>query len=435
MRIHKYLTVALSAILLLAVRVNAVEPIHYRGQLHAPDGQPVSGAHQITFALYQDSSLSGVPLWSGMRTVVADREGNYAVELASGSEESLLQGQKAIYVVAEARGEAPGAIVKKATVITSVPQGIWLNCNPDNGSSACDNGATMNTESAIATIAAGHFRYILNADNLWGTQAEITAYANQANTSGVKIIWYLGSDFSIYLSSKSYSLISNDTELPTSFCSGCSNSSFTTALIAYLKEFPATAGYLIDDEEIQDAANGYPISSSGKKASTTDGNDLASLAKLIRATDSAHPIYGTEDYYNLPDASEAEMAAYYSYIPNGTLSYYGTDYYPVGALNSTPTDAQLKADQQADGDWLDTVATSKSATGTFEDLQAYNWSDSWEGGCPSSSCAFPTVAQLEDMLTGATTGTTAPAQVFWWEYTDVVYNNQWSNLLTAANPQ
>jgi hypothetical protein len=208
-----------------------------------------------------------------------------------------------------------------------------------------------------------------------------------------------------------------------------------TALVAYLKTFPATAGYLIDDEEIQVAANGYPIGSSGAKAATKDGTDLGSLAKLIRATDSTHPIYGTEDYNDLPNASEAELAAYYSYVPSGTLTYYGSDYYPVGVLTNPPTDAQLVADQQADGDWLDTVAKSHGATGTFEDLQAYNWSDTWEGGCQSSSCAFPTIAQLEDILKGATQTTTPPDQVFWWEYTDVVYNNQWSNLVTAANPQ
>ncbi|AXC12488.1 hypothetical protein ACPOL_3193 [Acidisarcina polymorpha] len=435
MRIRQYLILPLTAVLLIAIRAYAAEPIHFHGELHSSDGQPVHGMHQISFAIYEDSSFRGTPLWSETHTVLANAEGHYAVELASGSRKSLFQDRKLVYVAAETRDEATGEVSKTETAITSVPQGIWLNCNPDNGPNTCSTGATINTEKAIAEIAAGHFRYILNASNLWGTDAEIAAYANQANTSGVKIIWYLGSDFSVYLRSKSYSLIANDTELPSSFCSSCTNSCFVTALIAYLKRFPATAGYMIDDEEIQDAANGFPISSSGKKAAAADGTDLASLAEVIRAEDSTHPIYGTEDYYNLPSASEAELAAYYSYIPDGTLNYYGTDYYPVGALNSTPTNGRLMADQQANGDWLDTVAARNGATGTFEDLQAYNWSDSWEGGCPSSSCAFPTIAQLEDMLKGATKATNAPAQVFWWEYTDVVYNHQWWNLLTAVNPQ
>jgi len=435
MKIRQHVILLLSAILLLSIRANAAEPIHFHGELDGPDGQPVHGAHQVRFTLYEDSSFRGTPLWSETRTVVASAEGHYAVELASSSHKSLFQDRKLIYLEAETRDEATGEVSKTETVVTSIPQGIWLNCNPDNGPNTCSAGATINTEKAIETIAAGHFRFVLNASNLWGTEAEIAAYATQANTSGVKIIWYLGSDFSEYLSSKSYSLIANDTELPASFCSGCSNSCFVTALIAYLKTFPATAGYLIDDEEIQDAANGYPIRSSGKKAAKAVGNDIASLAAVIRAADSTHPVYGTEDYYSLPNASEAELAAYYSYIPNETLDYYGTDYYPVGALNSTPTNGRLMADQQANGDWLDTAATRKGATGTFEDLQAYNWSDPWEGSCPSSSCAFPTIAQLEDMLAGATKTTNAPAQVFWWEYADVVYNHQWWNLLTAVNPQ
>ncbi len=433
MKLRPHLILALGAVLLFAGRAYAAEPIHFHGQLRTRDDRPLRGLHQVNFKFYEDSSLIGIPLSSETRTVVANSEGYYDIELNLGSRERLLRDRKVLYVAAETR-EAAGDIVEK-TVITSIPQGIWFNCNPDNGPGACDNGTTINTESAIGKIAAGHFSYILNADNWWGSQAELTAYADKANTSGVKIIWYLGSDFSIYLSSKSFPLISNDTELPTSFCSGCSNSSFTTALIKFVSAFPATAGYLIDDEEIQDAAGGFPVGSAGKKAAATDGKDIAALAKLIRAADAKHPIFGTEDYLDVPDASEAELSAYYSYIPDGTLNYYGTDYYPVGSFDGMLTNAQLTSDQKADQNWLDSIATSKDAAGTFEDLQAFNWTDSGEGGCPSSSCAFPTVAQLQDMLTGAATSTHTPAQIFWWEYTDVVYNNQWNNLLTATNPQ
>ena len=421
------------ATLLLAIHANAAEPIHFHGELHGPSGQPLSGVHEVSFRLYEDSSYRGTPLWSETHRVSANANGHYAVELASGWDKNPFQDRKLIYVAAETRDG--GDTLKTETAITSIPQGIWLNCNPDNGPNTCSTGATIDTEKAIAQIGAGHFRYVLNASNLWGTEAELAAYAKQANTSGVRIIWYLGSDFSDYLSSTSYSLIANDTELPASFCKGCSNRCFVTKLVAYLREFPATAGYMIDDEEIQDAANGYPVTSSGKKTARADGKYLAALAEVIRAADARHPIYGTEDYYNLPNATEAELAAYYSYIPDDTLNYYGTDYYPVGALNSTPSNGRLMADQRANGDWLDTVATRKQATGTFQDLQAYNWNDSWEGGCPSSSCAFPTVAQLGDMLTGAATATNAPTQLFWGEYTDIVYNHQWENLLTAVNPQ
>jgi hypothetical protein len=444
---HLFLPLALCAMALCTVITATAEPIHFHGNLATLGGNPVSGAHRVTFTIYAGQTTSGQPLWSETQSVVADNEGHYAVELASSDPAFSLASIHDLFVTTTVEGEATNSIAKSATVITTIPQGIWLNCNPDNGNGTtdanCSDGVTYeNTETAIQTIAAGHFRYIINADNMWGTSAQITAYANQANTSGVKIIWYIGSDFSIYLSTstKTYPLYSNDTELPSSFCSGCTNSQFTTALINLFKSFPATAGYMIDDEEIQgntSGQSGYPLDSAAKKEATKLGNDLAALAKVIRAADPNHPIYGTEDYADINTASEAELATYFSYIANGTLNYYGSDYYPFGSLNSLPSNAQLTADQQTASDWLDTVASSKSATGTFEDLQAFNWADSWEGGCQTTgyACTFPTVAQLQDMLKGATTSTTAPAQLFWWEYPDVVYNNQWSNLLSAANPQ
>jgi hypothetical protein len=434
---------ALALFTALSASTAAAEPIHFHGILATPAGDPVSGPHRVTFYIYSDSSMTGTPLAKEVQTVVADHEGHYAVELATRDLFTSSRANPKLYVAAVVEGEAASASAKSATVITTVPQGIWLNCNPDNTTDNCSDGVTtINTESAIQTIAAGHFRYILNADNLWGASAQITAYANQANTSDVKIIWYLGSDFSEYLSTstKTFPLYSNDTELGSSFCSGCTNSAFTTKLVDLLKTFPATAGYMIDDEEIQNntsGQSGYPLTSAAKKEATTLGKDLNALAALINAADPSHPLYGTEDYADINNASEAELAAYFSYIPNNTLNYFGSDYYPVGALNSLPTNAQLTADQKNAADWLDTVAGNYTHEGTFEDLQAYNWADSWEGGCQTTgyTCAFPTVAQLQDMLTGATTSTTAPAQIFWWEYPDVVYNNQWSNLLTAANPQ
>jgi hypothetical protein len=414
--------------------------IHFHSILQNSEGEPLSGVHVLTFYIHDNADKMGSPLWRETLSIRSDAAGQYSVDLATQAPRSFVQSEllshKKLYVSTNVLGSMA---TTAATIITTIPQGIWLNCNPDNTSGNCDTGQTINSETAMAQIGTGHFRYALNADNWWGTKAQISTYAAQASTSGVKIIWYLGYDFLEYLSTSTskYSLQANDTELGTSFCSKCTNLAFTTAVVNFIKTLPATAGYLIDDEAIQNNMSGYPLSSSDKKKATAIGNEIAALSAAVKAADPDHPIFGTEDYADVNNASEAEMATYYSYIPAGTLNYIGSDYYPVGSLATLPTNAQLTTDQKNASDSVESITTSQKATGTFEDLQAYNWADSWEGGCQTSgyTCAFPTVAQLQDMLTGAVSSITPPAQIFWWEYPDVIYNGQWNDLLTAANPQ
>ena len=69
-------------------------------------------------------------------------------------------------------------------------------------------------------------------------------------------------------------------------------------------------------------------------------------------------------------------------------------------------------------------------------LQAFSWEDFVPAACASKSvCVYPTVSQLQTMLQDAAGATKAPAVLVWYDYGDTVSNGQWSNLVSAADPQ
>jgi hypothetical protein len=69
-------------------------------------------------------------------------------------------------------------------------------------------------------------------------------------------------------------------------------------------------------------------------------------------------------------------------------------------------------------------------------LQAFSWEDFAPGACASRSiCVYPTVSQLQTMLTDAADASRAPSVLVWFDYGDTVANGQWSKLVSAANPQ
>jgi hypothetical protein len=69
-------------------------------------------------------------------------------------------------------------------------------------------------------------------------------------------------------------------------------------------------------------------------------------------------------------------------------------------------------------------------------LQAFSWTDFAPGACASKSiCVYPTVSQLQTMLNDAAGASRAPSVLVWFDYGDTVANDQWSNLISAANPQ
>lgn len=409
----------------------ATDPyIDFRSTLRCDGRTPLSGFQFLTFSIYDDWDRRGDALWIETVPVQVRENGEYAIKLGAGSPgfaEKVIDGRRLLYVTVRT---PKCEVVPASTVITTIPQGIWVDCNPDNSAGNCDGLSGVTSESELKTIAAAKFRYVFNDSNLWGTQSQIAVWANQASSSGLKIIWYIPLDFGLYqgTSTASYSLIANDTELTSSFCSGCTNAAFTTALVKWFATFPATAGYYIDDELVNMASQGEIQNYKGKNISESAiESDLATLHSTIRAADPDHIIYGAETWDSVNNANESQLASFLDPI-EADLSVIGADYYPVGTGEAAGTEASAAS-------WLDTIARSYSKS-TFMNLQAFSWEDFVPAACASQSiCVYPNFSQLQTMLSDAAGSCKAPSLLVWYDYGDTVANSQWTNFVTAANPQ
>jgi hypothetical protein len=408
----------------------ALQHIKFSARLVCDDGKPVVGFQFLTFYIYDNADRRGDALWTQTVPVQVGADGEYTVELGAGFPdfaEKVINGHTLLYVSVRAP-QFP--LLFAAAVVTTVPQGIWVDCNPDNSAGNCDGLSGVTSEAELQTIAAAQFRYVFNDSNLWGTQAQITSWANQASSSGLGIVWYIPSDFALYqgTSTSDYSLVANDTELASSFCGGCTNAAFTRALVKWLASLPATAGYYIDDESMNMASQGEIQNYEGEDISeSTMARDIARLSSTICAADPNHPIYGAETWDSVNNATESQLAGFLDPIA-GDLDVVGADYYPVGTGEAASTETMAAS-------WLDTIARSYSKP-TFMNLQAFSWEDFAPAACASSSiCVYPAIGQLRKVLIDAANVNKAPSVLVWYDYGDTVANGQWSNLLFAANPQ
>ena len=404
--------------------------IDFRSTLRCDDGGPLSGFQFLTFSIHDNADRRGEALWAESVPVQVRENGEYTIKLGAGSPgfaEKVIDGHRLLYVSVRTQ---KCRVVPTSTVITTIPQGIWVDCNPDNSAGNCDGLSGVSSEAELKTIASAKFRYVFNDSNLWGTQSQITSWANQASFLSLKIIWYIPLDFALYqgTSTTSYSLIANDTELASSFCSGCTNAAFTIALVKWLATFPATAGYYIDDEGVNMASQGEIQNYKGKSISESAiERDIATLYRTIHAADSNHAIYGAESWDSVNNANESQLAGFLDPI-EADLNVMGADYYPVGTGEAASTEASAAS-------WLDTIARGYNKS-TFMNLQAFSWEDFAPGACASQSiCVYPSFSQLQTLLSDSAGGCTAPSLLVWYDYGDTVANNQWRNFVSAANPQ
>jgi hypothetical protein len=404
--------------------------ISFHSKLLSDDGKPLRGLQIVTFYVHDSADRSGDALWIETLPVEVRENGEYFAELGAASPrfgERVINGHALLYVSVRTSSSSKPS---PAAVVVTIPQGIWVDCNPDNSPGNCDGISGLTSEAELQTIAAAKFRYVFNDSNLWGTQSEIASWADRASSSSLKIIWYIPLDFALYqgMSTSNFSLVSNDTELASSFCSGCTNAAFTTALVKWFATFSATAGYYIDDEYVNMASQGEIQNYKGRTISESDiEDDIATLYSTVRAADPNHTIYGAETWDSVNTANESQLAGFLDPI-EADLNMMGADFYPVGTGKAAGTEASAAS-------WLDTIAGNYNKS-TLMNLQAFSWEDFAAGACASKSiCVYPTVRQLQTMLTDAADASRAPSVLVWFDYGDTVANGQWSNLVSAANPQ
>ena len=404
--------------------------IDFRSTLRCDDGGTLSGFQFLTFSIHDNADRHGDALWTETIPIWLRKNGEYRAKLGAGSPnfgEKVIDGHKLLYVSVRT---PKCRVVPATTVITTIAQGIWVDCNPDNSAGNCDGLSGITSEAELKTVAEARFRYVFNDSNLWGTQSQITSWANQARSSGIKIIWYIPLDFALYQSTKTtgYSLIANDTELGSSFCNGCTNAAFIAALVKWFATLPATGGYYIDDEAVNMASQGEIQNYEGKNISKSAiESDIATLYRTIHAADPNHAIYGAETWDSVNDANESQLASFLDPI-EANLNVMGADYYPVGTGEAASTEASAAS-------WLDTIARSYDKS-TFMNLQAFSWEDFVPAACASQSiCVYPSFSQLQTMLSDAAGSSKAPSLLVWYDYGDTVANSQWESFVSATNPQ
>ncbi len=380
--------------------------VHFSSTLFSEDGKPLTGFHLLTFYIYASEDRRGGPLWTETLPVQSDENGNYTVDLMTGPSAGiadLLDAHPLFYVSSSIPRSSS---FSKAQFITTVPQAIYQDCNLDGAS--CSGPAGDTATGQLDKIAAANFSVVLNYSVFWGAEEELLAYAAYANSHNVKIMWTFNDPaFAEYADEPGKYLINDYSEIAAT-CGCSTNKEFLQYLVKLVKDLPATYGYSIGDEPVPNAAS-----------------NVQNLYNLIRAVDSKHPQMVNATWNTATAPSLADLQKYLD--PFGFADVLGADYYPVG----TGAPASYTAKAASD---VNTIATTYGKSAEMA-LQAFNWGQyPADGVCSGSECTYPTPVQLQIMLRDAVTDA-KPKIVFWYDYWDTVDAGQWSNFVSAVNPQ
>ncbi|HTC56673.1 MAG TPA: hypothetical protein VK706_09705 [Candidatus Sulfotelmatobacter sp.] len=380
--------------------------LHFSSTLFGEDGRPLAGFHLLTFYIHPNEDGRGDALWTETLPVQSDENGDYTVDLMTSAlpgVADLVDAHPLLYISAGIPGSSS---FSESHVITTIPQGIYQDCNLDGQS--CSGPAGDTAASQLDKIAAANFSVVLNYSVFWGTKEELLAYAAHAHSRHVKIMWAFNDpDFATYSNKPGKYLINDYAEISAS-CACSTNKGFLEYLVNLVKDLPATYGYNIGDEPAPDTAS-----------------DVHNLYNLIRSLDSRHPqmVNGTWDDANNP--SLANLRKYLDPFSFGDIL--GGDYYPVGTGAPASDTATAASD-------VHTIAATYGKAGEMA-LQAFNWGQYPDDGvCTGSQCTYPTTHQLQLMLRDAATEA-YPKIVFWYDYWDTVNAGEWSNFVRAVSPQ
>jgi hypothetical protein len=249
---------------------------------------------------------------------------------------------------------------------------------------------------------------VLNYSVLWGTEAEVLAYAARANSDHVKIMWAFNDPAFAYYSGKSGQYLIKDYSQIAATCGCSTNLGFLQYLVNLVKDLPATYGYSIGDEPtLNTTAN------------------VQNLYNIIQAADPNHPQMVNATWNNANNPSLLNLQRYLD--PFSFADILGADYYPVGT--GAPASYTAKAAND-----VHTVATTYGKSAEIA-LQAFNWGQyPSDGVCTGSECTYPTTHQFHVMLRDAITDA-QPQIIFWYDYWDTVNAGEWGNFVKAVNPQ
>jgi hypothetical protein len=379
--------------------------IRFSSTLLNEDGQPMAGLHLLTFYIHEREEGRAHPLWTETIAVQTDKNGQYTVDLMTSATDvgKVFDAHPLLYVSTSIPASSS---FSSAQVITTIPQGIYQDCNLDGQS--CSGRAGDTATSQLDKIAAANFYVVLNYSVFWGTEAELRAYAAHANADHLKIMWAFNDPAFAEYSGRSGTYLIRDYAEIAATCGCSTNEGFLQYLVNLVKDLPATYGYSIGDEPAPGTAA-----------------NVENLYDIVRAADPHHPqmVNATWNNANYPTLSNLQ-----NYLaPFHFAEILGADYYPIGTGAPVSDTAAAASD-------VHTVATTYRKAAEMA-LQAFNWGQyPGDGVCSGSQCTYPTIPQLRTMLTDAATGA-KPRIIFWYDYWDTVNAGQWTDFVKAVNPQ
>jgi hypothetical protein len=380
--------------------------IRFSSTLLNDDGQPLPGFHLITFYIRAGEDRSGDPFQTETLPVQADEHGKYTVDLTTDTSASVAELFDAHPLLYVSTSIPASSSFSSPQVITTIPQAIYQDCNL-NGE-GCSGPAGDTAISQLDKIAAANFSVVLNYSVFWATEAELLAYAARANSEHVKIMWAFNDpDFAKYAGVSGKYLI-NDYSQIAATCGCSTNLGFLQYLVNLVKDLPATYGYSTGDEPTPNTAA-----------------NVQNLYNIIQAVDPNHPQMVNATWDNATHPSLSNLQQYLD--PFSFADILGADYYPIGTGAPASYTAMAATD-------VHTIATTYGKSAEIA-LQAFNWNQyPGSGVCSGSECTYPTPRQLQIMLHDAATAA-QPEIIFWYDYWDTVNAGEWTNFISAVNPQ
>jgi hypothetical protein len=269
-----------------------------------------------------------------------------------------------------------------APTITLPPQGLYDSCVPSYAD--CLNHLNV--------LAEKGFKLIVNYGQLYGDAKSQLAYADRAQSLGMKVIWAIVPHFD----RPAGWMITKYPDL--SAGSGCTdNNCLITYFVNIVKDHPATWGYYVADEVKP------PYYSQLKEWTETVKQADPNHPRLIVTSGSNDPM---EQYYY-----------FYSYMGD-TAEVIGPDYYPYGYIDDgtsltrftgeTARHAQLWADKLNKQSVIVLQAFSVSRYSTVPLCLL------WPLCAP-----FPSYQQMKEQR-DQTILNSHPAIILWWTYADIL---------------
>jgi hypothetical protein len=249
-------------------------------------------------------------------------------------------------------------------------------------------------------MAAAGFKVVANSGNLYGTASEVLAWADKANSLGMKIIW----DMSVrnWYDGSSPTPLDEFGWLKAS-CNCSTRDGFARYVVNLVKNHPATMAYYIADEP-------DPFTNPRLTVSQVEN-----YANVVRSADPTHPT-ALVHWYQYWDCT-IRLRPFVN-----AADWLALDIYPISQRRPVSDVANCAAA----GQQLVNVHPGKKWWAVAEAFRHLN------GGWDPRNGVMPTRYQMRQMR-DAFLNNSSPAVLMWWWYPDASSTAKgWSDLVWAA---